>query len=86
MSQTALAFPIYTAVNAVEFHLKSTWNSTINVKEIYKYSIKHNSTIIRSTQLSDFPVWVYLHTKIVLVSFLMYFRSCENLAGTSRWA
>ena len=46
------------------FFLKSTSNSTINVKEIYKYTIKHNSTVIRSTQLSDFPRQFYLHTKI----------------------
>lgn len=64
MSLTALAFTIFTAVNVVEFHLKSTWNSTINVKDIYRYTIKHNSTIIRSTQLSDFPRQFYLHTKI----------------------
>lgn len=57
-------FTIFTAVNVMEFHLKSTWNSAINVKEIYKYTIKHNSTVISSTQLSDFPRQFYLHTKI----------------------
>ena len=35
--QTALVFTIFTAVNVVEFFLKSTWNSTVNVKEIDKY-------------------------------------------------
>lgn len=55
--QTALVFTIFTAVNVVEFFLKSTWNSTVNVKELT--NTKHNSTVIRSTQLSGFPrqVW-----------------------------
>lgn len=36
MGLTALAFTIFTAVNVMEFHLKSIWNSTINLQIHYQ--------------------------------------------------
>lgn len=52
MGLAALAFTIFTAVNVVEFHLKSTWNSTINVKDTIK--IHYQAQFYYNTQYTTF--------------------------------